>query len=326
MSMPATAPPPQDAALERSAVPDVVARRGLDEAQWRTLMGSLFPGARPESVLMVVDYCRARKLDPLKKPCHIVPMRVKDAKTGEWGWRDVVMPGIYEYRTTAMRTGQYAGHSQPEYGPMVEFAGVTAPEWCAMTIYRRQGHERIEFPVRVYFREAAQTKQDGKANDRWSKAPIQMLTKVCEAAGLREAFPDEFGGEMTAEEMDGQGVALDEKPVVQQPQRKSEAPAATPPVQAVVDVALTPKTEPADPGVTIRLERRQPASGPPYWIVRTSDQRILLRPEDGDGWSEIVQALQQAEREQRPVVLTGAAVEGQKYPNVVEAAFAEATS
>lgn len=331
MSMTATPPPAQDPGTtlaERASVPEVVSRRGLDEAQWRTLMGSLFPGARPESVLMVVDYCRARKLDPLKKPCHIVPMRVKDAKTGEWGWRDVVMPGIYEYRTTAMRTGQYAGHSQPGYGPMVEFAGVTAPEWCAMTIYRRQGHERIEFPVRVYFREAAALK-DGKANDRWSKAPIQMLTKCTEAAGLREAFPDEFGGEATAEEMEGQ-VFVDEPkaPAIQQPQRKAEPLPSAPPASAVVDVPLTPKpaAAPEVPGVTVRLERRQPTSGPAFWIVRTSDQRIFLRPEDGDGWSEIVQALQRAEHEQRAVFLTPAAVEGQKYPNVAEITGAGAAS
>lgn len=114
---------------------------------------------------------------------------------------------------------------------------------------------------------------------------------------------------------------------VQQPQRKAEAPAAAKPV---VDVALTPKpaAAPDVPGVTVALERRQPASGgPAFWIVRTSDQRIFLRPEDGDGWSEIVQALQRAEHEQRAVFLTPAAVEGQKYPNVVEVAFTpEATS
>lgn len=193
------------------ALPPTVARRGITEAQWRTLMNNLFPGASGESVLMVWDYCTARKLDPLKKPCHIVPMQVKDSKTGQYEWRDVVMPGIYEYRTTAQRTGEYMGHSKPEYGPEIDHLGAKVPEWCEMTIYRwsKAAHQRTEYPVRVYFRECAGTRKDknqnGKLvlNQRWATAPIQMMTKVCEAAGLREAFPDELGGEQTFEEMDG---------------------------------------------------------------------------------------------------------------------------
>lgn len=197
------------------SVPDLpapVARRGIDEAAWRTAMTSLFPGAKPESVLMVFDYCKARKLDPLKKPCHIVPMQVKDAN-GEYVWRDVILPGIYEYRTTAQRTGEYMGHSKPEYGPEIEYLGVTVPQWCEMTVYRWNPAAkcRVEYPVRVYFRECAGTKKDYKTkeltlNQRWTTAPIQMMTKVCEAAGLREAFPDEFGGEATFEEMEGRVI------------------------------------------------------------------------------------------------------------------------
>ena len=38
------------------------------------LQSSLYPGASTESVLMVLDYCKARKLDPFLKPVHIVPM------------------------------------------------------------------------------------------------------------------------------------------------------------------------------------------------------------------------------------------------------------
>lgn len=198
-------------AVVEKELPPSVARRGIDEASWRTAMGSLFPGAKAESVLMVFDYCRARKLDPLKKPCHIVPMRVKTS-TGDWAWRDVVMPGIYEYRTTATRTGQYLGHSKPEYGPVTRHLNVDAPEWCDITVYRWNPEARLraEFPVRVKFAECAATtksKEDGGkllCNDRWSKAPQQMLTKCAEAAALREAFPDEFGGTHVAEEMEGQ--------------------------------------------------------------------------------------------------------------------------
>jgi len=198
-------------------LPEPVARRGVTEAQWRTLCHSLYPGADPQSVLMVIDYCAARKLDPLKKPCHIVPMEVKDARSGAYGWRDVVMPGIYELRTTAQRTGDYLGHSEPTYGPEQECYGVLAPAWCALTVFRwnEKAQQSVPFPVRVLFREAVAVTKDKrtgelKANARWTKAPVQMLTKCAEAAALREAFPDELGGEVTAEEMDGQR-ALDER-------------------------------------------------------------------------------------------------------------------
>lgn len=194
-------------------LPEAVSRRGLNEAQWRTLMNSLYPGASSASVLMVVDYCIARKLDPLKKPCHIVPMQVKDAKSGRYEWRDVVMPGIYEIRTTAQRTGEYLGHSRPTYGPLAEYLGVSAPEWCEMTVYRAGAAGKAEFPVRVYFAEVVGTSKDKDTkkeyvNSRWTKAPIQMLTKCTEAAALREAFPNEIGGEHAAEELEGKVIDL----------------------------------------------------------------------------------------------------------------------
>ena len=194
------------------ALPEAVTRRGISEAQWRTLCNNLFPGANPQSVLMVWDYCLARQLDPMKKPCHIVPMEVKDAKTGTRAWRDVVMPGIYEYRATAQRTGAYLGHSPPAYGDAIDVQGVTAPEWCEITVYRwnAKAKQRVEFPVRTFFREVVATTREGKPNARWAKAPIQMLSKCCEAAALREGFPDELGGEPTYEEMVGQPVVVND--------------------------------------------------------------------------------------------------------------------
>lgn len=196
-------------AAKTAELPEQVQRRGLNEAQWRTLCNNLYPGANPNSVLMVVDYCAARRLDPLKKPCHIVPMEVKDAKSGQYAWRDVVMPGIYELRTTAIRTEEYLGHEIPDYGEEIEYAGVKAPAWCEFTVKRWNGKaQRVaEFPVRVMFAEVVATKKDGKANARWARAPFQMLTKCAEAASLREAFPDELGGQQTFEEMDGQRAA-----------------------------------------------------------------------------------------------------------------------
>lgn len=188
-----------------------VIERGIKAEEWRTLFDNLYPGAKPQSVLMVWDYCKARKLDPLKKPCHIVPMEVKN-QNGDYIWRDVVMPGIYEYRTTATRTGLYLGHAKPEYGEIKDYKGVMAPEWCDFVVYRwnDMAKMRAEFPVRVYFREVVALKKGGEVNARWTKAPNQMLTKCTEAAAIREAFPDELGGTHTDDEMDGRRVEIEE--------------------------------------------------------------------------------------------------------------------
>lgn len=270
--MAAPRPSPTPAAVDDSYMELALAQHpDLSAADWRTLAFNLYPGANPRSVLMVLDYCAARKLDPLKKPCHIVQMNVKDARTGTYEWRDVVLPGIYEYRTTAIRTGLYLGHSEPEYGPEIKVGTVSAPEWCAMTFRRAVSLDHlsvvITFPVRVYFREVVGFKRgDTQPNERWTKAPIQMLTKCCEAAGLREAFPDEFGGEPTLEEMDGQNPtgeleAPRQTPTLRSATRKSAKAAlapvvdseavevggtvAAPVVAEPLPVAATEATEPA---------------------------------------------------------------------------------
>lgn len=204
--------------------------RGITNPQWHTLSKSLYPGAAQASVLMVIDYCRARNLDPLKKPCHIVPMQIKVGR--DYEWRDVILPGIYELRTTAMRTGLYLGHSKPEYGPEIEFMGIKAPEYCDLVIYRwsEAAQMKAEFPVRVRFAEVCGTTWDKetkapKVNARWSKAPVQMMVKCGEAAGLREAFPDELGGQMTVEEMEGQRQLIDVTPAEDREQETNFGPA-----------------------------------------------------------------------------------------------------
>ncbi|MEQ1726758.1 MAG: phage recombination protein Bet [Vicinamibacterales bacterium] len=203
------------------------AKRGVDIGTCRALF-NLYPGARPASVLLVFDYCKARNLDPLKKPVHIVPMYVKDANTGHGGMRDVVMPGIYEYRITAHRTGDYLGHTKPVYGPVESFYSknpklkddkraenkVDAPAWVETTFFRwnRVASQRTEFTVVTFFAEVVARTRDGDINDRWTNAPIQMMTKCNEAAGLREAFPEEFGGTHTEEEIQGRHFQANDAP------------------------------------------------------------------------------------------------------------------
>ena len=140
----------------------IVVQRGIDESTWGALCNTVYPGANPDSIIMAVDFCRARKLDIMLKPVHLVPMQVKDARTNEKVWRDVPMPGIGMYRIQADRSGNYAGADEPEFGPTVtqEFpdpytAGkvvrVSYPEWCKYTVYKFVNGQRIAFTSKEYW-------------------------------------------------------------------------------------------------------------------------------------------------------------------------------
>lgn len=188
------------------------------------LKTSLYPGASDASVELVLSYCRAAGLDPMQKPVHIVPMWDGKAKQ----MRDVVMPGIGLYRTNAARTGEFAGMSEPEFGPMVtERLGdreVTFPEWCKVTAYRqlRTGHV-AEFTAVEYWVENYAIKggkdQDQSPNAMWSKRARGQLAKCAQAQALRMAFPEAVGSAPTADEMEGKSIIEGEAHVVSQPAR-----------------------------------------------------------------------------------------------------------
>lgn len=177
----------------------------VDDSFASALKNSIFPGAKDESIRFAWDYCKARGLDVMKKPCHIVGMSVSvPGSFDKKEWRDVIMPGIAEARTTAMRTGKYMGQSDPEFGPMVELKIGSkkhkVPEWCKITVYRLENGEKVPYPHIEYFEEAYADKKNGDLNSMWTKRKRGQLAKCAEAGALRKAFPEELGGEIVAEE------------------------------------------------------------------------------------------------------------------------------
>jgi phage recombination protein Bet len=182
--------------------------RSVDQVVWSAIKSSVFPGANDESIIMAMDYCKARGLDVMKKPCHIVPMNVKNAKTGKYGWRDVIMPGIAEARITASRTGEYGGQEAPIYGDPVKlkFGDVehTVPEYCIVTVYRLKGEQKVATSHTEFFEEACATTKHGGLNSMWTRRKRGQLSKCAEAGALRKAFPEEVGGLPTVEEMSGE--------------------------------------------------------------------------------------------------------------------------
>jgi phage recombination protein Bet len=201
------------------AIEDRFKDMGVNQTSWKALVESCYPGAGSvDSVIMVLSYCQARKLDPFKRPVHIVP--IWDSKQRRLV--DTVWQGISELRTTAMRTKDYAGTDPMIFGPDVTrtFKGnvkrkgsnveveetVTYPQFAQVTIYRMIHGNKIPFnPPPVYWEEAyACEGQSEVPNSMWRKRSRGQLAKCCEAAALRFAFPEEVGNEYAAEEMEGQ--------------------------------------------------------------------------------------------------------------------------
>jgi phage recombination protein Bet len=141
------------------------------------------------------------------KPVHIVPTRVK-LPDGRYETRDVLMPGIADYRIKAARSGEYGGKTEPEFGPDVsEMLGgkmTTYPAWCRITVKRIvQGQAREFTATERWLENYATAKHDSTApNYMWGKRPYGQLAKVAESQALRMAFP-EFSSGYTAEEMEG---------------------------------------------------------------------------------------------------------------------------
>jgi len=192
-----------------------IASLALSEAELiNVLTTSIYPGAKPESVKLVIAYCKASNLDPMQKPVHIVPMDVPTGKKDNDGWdvkekRDVVMPGIGLYRIQAARTEEYAGITEPEFGEEATLEGTTYPKWCRVTVKRIVQARIVEFTAKELWLEnyASKGRTNKAPNAMWAKRPYAQLAKCAEAQALRKAFP-EIGAQPTAEEMEGKEIDI----------------------------------------------------------------------------------------------------------------------
>jgi phage recombination protein Bet len=205
--------------------PAIAREYDLSPANWRVLVESIFPAAKSvEAVLMALAYCKARNLDIMKRPVHIVPMWDQKKR----GYVETVWEGIASIRTTASRTKAYAGIDAVEYGPTITrtFKGerdvwenqrktgtepvektVTYPEWASVIVWRLVGDTRCPFHAKVFWLESyASMGKMEVPNEMWSKRPFGQIDKCVEAAGLRKAFPEEIGNTMSADEMEGHTI------------------------------------------------------------------------------------------------------------------------
>lgn len=144
-------------------------------------MQDMNPGATVESLFMILRYCKAARLDPLRQPVVILPI----------DGRQVPCLSIAGLRAHGSRTGKYAG-GRLEYAPESEdIDGIMLPRWAKYIVYRiLEGGSRAEFEGTVFATEAVGRKRNGEITKLWRQRGLHMLGIAAERLALRRAFPE----------------------------------------------------------------------------------------------------------------------------------------
>jgi phage recombination protein Bet len=205
---------------------------------WKVLTEAIWPTARSaDSIMLALSYCASRGLDPFKRPVHIVPVYNSVLRREV----ETVWPGISELLTVASRSKEFAGVDEPREGPEETrtFTGtdregnvvkktVSFPLWCSVTVYRLVNGVRVAFSSPVYWLEAyaRQGFRSEVPNDMWTKRPHGQVHKCALAASLRMGFPEDIGGDYSAEEMEGATIAGGGVTIDQEAEDQNEMAAA----------------------------------------------------------------------------------------------------
>ena len=149
-------------------------------------------GTTDEELQLFLYTAKRLGLDPLARQIHAV-------KRGQGqGATMSIQTGIDGYRLVAERTLKYAPGKKPEFTYYEDKKLESATAFVMKQTVDGKWHE---VSATAYYDEYVQVKYDGTPNSMWKKMPRAMLSKCAEALALRKAFPAEFSGVYTHEEM-----------------------------------------------------------------------------------------------------------------------------
>lgn len=159
--------------------------------------------------------CERSGLDPFAR--HLYPVKREqwnpDTRRKEVSYAaEATIDGL---RLTAERTQKYGGQIGPEWCGK---DGVWRDIWTDSTppVGARVGIIRTDFKEPVWgkalYSEFVQTYSNGEPTQCWDKMAANQLAKCAEALGFRKAFPREFSGIYTRDEMQQADVIAIDRP------------------------------------------------------------------------------------------------------------------
>jgi phage recombination protein Bet len=242
-----------------------VATRKTPELNMDVIKKFICPKATDQEAFMFLQLCRAQSLNPFLKEAYLIKYGTENA---------TMIVGKDTFTKRADRLPQYDGFK----------AGIIVLSQAKIT--HREGSFLVEgetllggwaevfrkdrtqsFRNEVSLKEYERRKADGSLMSNWKSMPATMIRKVALVQSLREAFPDEFGGMYSPEEMPVDAAALPSynysdapsypapasKPPVAPPQKKAPAKAAAPQTVTVKISEITHKDGTKEDGNAYRV-------------------------------------------------------------------------
>ena len=169
-----------------TAAPSALGEVTITPEQVELIKNTVAVGATNDELKLFFFECKRRGVHPLDRLIHFVKRSGKAT----------FQCGIDFMRSQAEGSGQYRGQEGVEYGPIVK----GYPEWAKATVRRKDPDTGDIYTVSAtaYWEEFYPGDQLGFM---WKKMPRVMLGKVAESQALRKAFPINFNGLYTFEEM-----------------------------------------------------------------------------------------------------------------------------
>lgn len=176
-----------------------------------------------QEVTMFLNLCRFQHLNPFLREAYLIKFGNSPAS---------MVTGKEVFTKRARRNTDYKGVEAgvillADNGDVIERTGTfklpsdeLVGGWAKVYI---DGYVKpVEMTVSL--EEYIGIKKDGEINSQWSKKPATMIRKVALVQALREAFPEDFQGMYSQEEVSNIAIELDTMPVeiIEQSQIKQE--------------------------------------------------------------------------------------------------------
>lgn len=199
-----------------------------------------------QEIMMFMSLCRFQHLNPFLKEAYLIKYGNSPA---------TIVTGKDVFTKRAKRNKDYAGKQagiivtdstgavEEREGTLVLPGETIVGGWAKVYI---KGYEKPEYAA-VSFNEYAGRKSNGELNSQWASKPATMIRKVALVQALREAFPEDYSGLYSPEEIpEASEIVLDDAIIPQQEPTPAQAPTPTP-APAQPQETKAPATAPQEP-------------------------------------------------------------------------------